>query len=199
MKTTAIPEEAFNSGLLNREYHDRLLMDLERLCAKAGVPTSAILLRLSDFCKKGQDYDWVRDFKISPDAGLAYVGKSDVPAADKMTAIVGACLRNYTDARMMVLQDVLAKLKDGAMDSPTLLLIPNFYLGKDDGGDVATWETTRLLDLLLARQSEGKKTVIFAASLAGVEKAYGSSVRELIEGKYSIAGSEFIPAHALAQ
>lgn len=197
MNPTTIPKEAFSSGLLNKEFHDRLISDLERLVRKAGVPASAVWSRLSDYCKKGEDYDWVRDMRITSDAGLAYVGKTEIPVQDKMTAIVGACLRNYTDARVMTLQDVIKRLKDDTMPSPTLLLIPNFYLGKDEGGDVPTWETTKLLDLLMSRHAEGKKTVLFVSSLPGLEKAYGAPFREHIEGKYSIAGSEFIPAPAL--
>lgn len=175
---SVIPKAAFDSGLLNREYHDRLLADAVVYCKKAGVPLSALWMPLSHYCLKGQDYEWVKNFRASEDGGLLYLGKHSVPVEEKMRAIVGACLRNYTDARIMSAQDVLKKLKTGDLADPTVLLIPNFCLDKDDGGDIPTWEVSQLLGLLIDRASYGKKTILYAASWAALEKQYGTSMKE---------------------
>lgn len=185
MSISKVPKEAFDSGLLNLEFHDRLLLDLDRITRHAGVPVSAVWSHLSQYCA-GPDYEWVRNMRASEDAGLMFVGKKPVPVEDKMMAIAGACLRNYLDARVMSVQEVLKSLKDNTMPSPTLLLIPNFCHEKDNGGDIPTWESSNLLGLLLQRQNAGKKTVLHCSSLQTLEKAYGNAIREHVEKRYTL-------------
>lgn len=190
MNLKLIPQAAFDSGLLNADYHDRLLADVETFAKKAGVPLSAVWMPLSQYCDKSADYEWVRTIKASTDGGLLYLGKHKVPVEEKMRAIAGACLRNYTDARVMSVQDVIKRLKGGEMAEPSVLLIPNFCIDKAEGGDIASWEVSQLLGLLIDRASQGKKTVLYAASWLTLEKQYGTAFKEHLELYYAVHSSK---------
>lgn len=181
-----VPQSAFDSKLLDRDHHDRLIADLKRVAKKAGVPMSAVWTPLSSACQPGADYEWVRNMRRSEDGGLVYVGKSiGASIDDRMRAITGACLRNYTDARMMSLQDVLKRVKDDSMPDCTVLLIPNFCLDKADGGDIPSWEVQHLLGLLIDRATAGKKTVLYISSWATLEKQYGSAFMDHLSAYFA--------------
>lgn len=194
MSQFQIPDAAFKSKLLDRDFHERLIADLPAIAAKAGVNQSAIVSRLSQACTP-DEVDWVRNLRNPVDVGLIFMGtKFDVPVDVKMTAITAVCLRNYTDARMMTVQDVVKRLKDDTMPAPTVLLIPNFCLDKANGGDMPTWEVTNLMGLLLSRSSKGLKTVLHASSMAVLQKQYGDSFKALLEVKYSQATPDGVDA-----
>lgn len=187
MSKIQIPDSAFKDKLLDKDYHDRLIQDLPQVIATAGVPASAVWARLSTFCSP-EEVTWVKNLRSVADCGLMFTGTSfEVAVNAKMIAITGVCLRNYTDARMMPVQEVVKRLKDDSMPSPTVLLIPNFCLDKANGGDVPSWEVSSLMGLLLSRMGKGFKTVLYATSMAVVQKQYGDSFKTLLESKYSLA------------
>lgn len=194
MQKIVVPESAFSAKLLDREYHERLLADLSQIVAKAGVPANAVWSRLSEYCTQ-DEVDWVRNIRSSEDSGLLFLGSKFVPSVeDKMIAITGVCLRNYTDARVMPLQDVLRVLKEGEMPTPTVLLISNFCLDKSKGGDVPTWDVSMLMGLLLTRSNKGLKTILYSTSMALVQKQYGDAFKALLECKFAIATNEGVSA-----
>lgn len=180
-----IPQEAFSAGLLSKSFHDRLIADLPQLSAKAGIPPKFVWAPLSQYCQS-DDLAWVRSIRDDETAGLAYIGKTNPTVETKMMAITGACMRNYIDARLMTVQDVLSRLKADNMPSPTVLLVPNFCLDKAEGGDIPSWQVSSLLGLLYGRMAKGLKTVLYCGSLAALEKSYGQPFREHIESHYTI-------------
>ena len=187
MNMNLVPAAAFDSGLLHKEYHERLLSDLPQLVQKANVPLHAVWSRLSEYCTT-DEVNWVRHLRNTADSGLVFIGKAfKVIPEDKMMAITGACMRNYTDARIYAVQEVVARLKSDSMPAPTVLLVPNFCLDKDSGGDMPTWEITHLMGLLMTRASKGLKTILYCSSMASVEKQYGDNFRKHLEAKYSLA------------
>lgn len=174
-----IPKEVFSEGLLDKVHHERLLADLPKVAEMAGIPPQFVWSKLSEYCK-GEDYQWVRHIRSLPSQGLCYTAKQAVPVEDKMMAITGALLRNYIDARVLSLQEVIARLKDGDMPSPTVLLIPNFCLDKSEGGDIPSWQVSSLLGLLITRMSQNLKTVLYVSSIATLEKSYGEVFKQHI-------------------
>lgn len=184
-----VPDQAFKSGLLDKTYHDRLLADLERITLTAGIPPHYVWARLSDYCP-AEDGQWVKSLKRNAEQGLAFVGgkgkKFSPPIEDKMMAMTGACLRNYIDARMMPVQEVIRALKEDSMPSPTVLLIPNFCLDKGDGGNIAQWEISSLLGLLYSRMARNLKTVIYVGSMTSLEANYGEAFKSHIQSHYHL-------------
>jgi len=182
---TTVPESAFKSGVLSKEFHERLLADLTRITKRAGIPPEFVWSRLSEYCSS-EEIEWVKAMKRTPASGGVFTGTMDVPVTDKMMAITGLCLRNFTDARYMTLQQVISALKAGTMDAPTVLLIPNFCIGKAGVDDIPQWEVSALLGLLYQRQSLGKKTLIYVGSMTALEKNYGQAFKQHIDSHYTV-------------
>lgn len=180
-----VPEEAFELGILKKDFHARLLADLKRFAAQAGIPPEYVWSRLSQYCT-GADLTWVRKMREGKDHGLIYVGTNFAqPIEDKMMAIAGACLRNYIDARVMTVQDVLNRLKNDTMPAPTLVLVPNFCMSKDDAQGVAPWEAGALLGWLYSRLARNLKTVLYVGSMEALQIAYGDSMHKHLLAHYS--------------
>lgn len=185
MSAVVPPKEVFDIGILNKEYHAALLNDVERFAATAGIPPSFVWSRLSQYCTE-KEVLWVKRMRMGADHGMCYTGEFKVPIEDKMMAVAGACLRNYIDARVMPLQEVLARLKDDSMPHPTVLLIPNFCLAKGDGGDIPQWQSSSLLGLLYSRLARNLKTVLYVSQLPALEKHYGSACLKHINAHYTM-------------
>jgi hypothetical protein len=181
------PKEAYESGLLNEEYHERLFANLGVYVRKAGVPPHVVWSRLSEHCVKGQDYDWAVNLRKTLDGGLVYNLKSQPMAEARMKAIVGLCLRNYTDGRLLTLQEVLRRIKEhGFEDQPTVLLIPNFSLAEEDKFETTALQRQELLGMLIDRATTGKKTVLYVANMTVLEKQYGPTMKEHLETYFAI-------------
>lgn len=181
-----IPEEVFELNILNREYHERLLADIDRVAERAGVPIQFVWSKLSAYCTD-DDAAWVRSMRQGHDAGLAYTGKvSKKPVPDRMMAITGVCLRNYMDARFMTVQQVTQALKAGTMPNPTVLLIPNFCMGQQGVDDIPQWEVSALLGILYSRLAKNLKTVLYIGSMAALEKNYGVAFKQHIQAHYTV-------------
>lgn len=181
---THIPQEVFDKKILDLEYHGRLIANVDAVLHTAGILPHMLWSRLSDYCTE-PEVSWVRNIKKQTSTcGLLLTGKSKTPVEDRMMAIAGACLRNYVDARMMPVQDVLSLCKSDSMPSPTVLLIPNFCLDKGEGGDIPQWQVSSLLGLLLGRMARGHRTVLYVSSLAALEAHYGGTFRSHVEAHY---------------
>lgn len=180
-----IPDEVYDIGILNRKYHARLLQGIEHWAGIAGVPPHFIWSKLSQYCTD-EDVAWVKNLKKGYDHGLVYTGKYTMPIEDKMAAIVGACLRNYVDARFMTVQQVLSRLKSDTMPSPTVVLVPNFCLAKEDTNNVAPWEAASILGWLYSRLAKNLKTVLYASDMKTVTEVYGSSMTKHLSAHYKI-------------
>lgn len=186
-----IPQEMFDLNILSREYHDRLLANVGGFARVANIPVHFVWAKLSDYCTE-EDLNWVRRMRAGKDTGLVYVGyqkqnkKTDVPVTieSRMMAITGALLRNYIDARVMPLQSVLNHLQNETMPSPTVLLIPNFFLSSNDGGKIAPWDISSLLGLLYTRMAQDLKTVLYVSDFKELEKQYGTSFKDHLLAHY---------------
>lgn len=167
-------EQLIEAGLLDPDYHDQLLVDIDSLARQAGIPVGYVWVPLKDYCG-GQEYAYVEKLKHeSCKIGMTYIGSFEKPTIhERMMAITGTCLRNYINAKVMTLQDVLVALKTDDMPSPTVLLIPNFCMGKKSGGHLADWEKSNLLGLLYRRQQRSQKTILYVSSLADMEADLG--------------------------
>ena len=172
-------EAAISKGIIDEDYHDMLLADLEGLTRQAGIPVDYVWQPLSNYIGE-VEYNYVNSLKQDDcKLGMAYTGKvADPPVNERMMAIAGACLRNYINAKVMTVQDVLQALKDDSMPSPTVLLIPNFCMGKTTGGHLADWEKSSLLGLLYRRQQRSQKTIVYVSSKGDLIETLGQPFAE---------------------
>jgi len=184
-------QAAYESGLMSATYHERLVADIKGVVQQAGINETYVWTSMRKHCGS-DEVKYVSNIKLhaereDPIFGMAYVGKISGSAVnDRMMAIAGACLRSYINAKVMTLQEVIDAMKSGLMPSPTVLLIPNFFLGRGDGGHIADWEVSSLIGLLYKRQQEGKQTVLYVSDWAGMKAQYGQVFED------HIAGNKFV-------
>ena len=168
-------EKAIAAKVIDPEVHRGLLGDLEFYTNIAGIPSSMVLKPMSDFCGE-EEQNYVSRYRSLPDAdifGLIYTGQANaITAHTKMMAMTGAYLRNFIDARLLSVQDVIRMVK-GHETQPTVLLIPNFFIQEGRGGRQAQWEIPELLGLLLDRHAAEKQTVVYVDSVVDMAKEYG--------------------------
>ena len=185
---STLKEAAIESGLIDPKEHSMLLADLDHWARQAGIPEKFVFSSLTDYSEDPQELRYVSSL-LEPDlehVGMIYVGA--VPGAsvnERMMAIAGVCLRNYINAKVMVLYDVLEALRNGDMPSPTVLLIPDFY----DGSSIAEWQSSGLLGLLYKRQQEGKQTVLYVNNIKTMATDYGKPFLTHIQGKFLPIGN----------
>lgn len=179
-KHKALFNKFYASGLLIPEEHARLVMCLDQVAHQASIPGRFIYQHsMKDFCS-ATELDWVRTLKARSDDGkIGLVYLSDAPKVDeRMFAIAGACIRNYLDARVYTVQKLLSLLKDGDEPSCDVLLCPNFYLNREAGGHLPSWQVSGLLGMLYSRFSKDLATVIYVESMDGLGAEYGDAFKK---------------------
>lgn len=184
-KPVDIPLSAFTPGVLNQEYHTKLISNIREYAKTANIPVQYIWSILGDHCLQ-EDFTWVKQIRHVPESGMVYIGqpKDKLPIEDIMMAITGTLVRNYVDARMMTLQSILNHIEGNSMPMPTVLLIPNFFLPQNNGGKIATWEVSSLLSLLLERTAADKKTILYVSNPLELEKEYGTAFKAHLTSHY---------------
>lgn len=178
--------DPYLSGVLKAGIHDRLVADIDNYAIDAGILPSWISLPLSETCSQAE-VKWVRRFnfhKLEGHTGLVLQG-TDVDFADRMAAIAGALVRNFIRARVITVSRLMEEIEAGEPPHQyTCLLIPNFYIGKSNGGMLAEWKAARLLDFLLERHMAGKQTVVSVSNLNHLTTEYGSGFTSLFQKSY---------------
>lgn len=180
-------QTAIDTGLIDEATHEMLLADLSHWSRQAGIPEGFVFSSLTKYCDKKAELDYVASL-MDPDEeviGMMYLGKvGGASINDRMMAIAGVCLRNYINAKVMTVQDVIQSLKDNSMPSPSVLLIPNFFLSTKGGKHVADWQVSSLLGMLYKRQQEGKQTVLYISNQKDMASEYGDSFTQHMHGKF---------------
>jgi len=184
---TAI-ENAFDSNVLDEKFHSRLVRDLDKIAGEANIPVSMVMRSMRDYCTE-EEVEWVKHIRNreGEQVGLAYVGVSiDGPIESRMMAMAGTCLRNHIDARLYTVQEVLKRLGNNTMPDPSVLLIPNFFISKEQGGHISSWNISSLLGLLINRLAAGKATVLYVDNLKQLESDYGKAFVQHIHSYFNL-------------
>ena len=179
--------DPYAAGALHRVEHESLVADLAGYAHDAGVHPIRICTPLAGHCTP-QEIDYIRKFNQHRAGGevhgLCYVGSDVVEVEDHMAAMAGALVRNFVRAKLMTvgtLLDLLANQQDPAC---SCLLIPNFFMPKIEGGSIAAWQVSSLLDLLLTRKAAGQQTIIYVSTMDALKKEYGTAFERLIEAGF---------------
>ena len=184
-------DEAIEAGIIDEVAHIQLLSDIAGYTRTAGIPESYVWTSATEYCGE-EELAYINTIKKSlherdGDLGMVYVGDVEgSPINERMMAIAGVCLRNYINAKVMTLQAVLESLKAQTFPSNvSVLLIPNFFSSRADGGRIAEWEVANLLGLLYQRQQDGKHTVLHVSNLKELGDEYGKSFRKHLSTNFT--------------
>ena len=185
--SAVLKEQAIESGLIDPVAHEMLLADIQGVLRQANIPERFVWTPIRDYCNE-DEIDYVSTLKDSEAKaiGMVYIGNIEGASVnDRMMSIAGTCLRNYINAKVMTVQDVIHALKNDSMPSNvSVLLIPNFFIGKKGGGKIANWEISALLGMLYKRQQEGKKTILYVSNKKALEAEYGKTFINHLDGKF---------------
>jgi len=184
-------QQAVDAGIIDEVQHIQLLSDIAGYTRTAGIPEHYVWTSAKEYCEE-DELEYIATIKKSLHDrdgacnGMVYVGDVDgSPINERMMAIAGVCLRNYINAKVMTVQAVLDGIKQGTMPSNvSVLLIPNFFSSRKDGGRIAEWEVANLLGLLYQRQQDGKHTIVHVSNLTELGDEYGSSFQKHLQSKF---------------
>jgi hypothetical protein len=184
-------QEAINAGVIDEVQHIQLLSDIAGYTRTAGIPEHYVWTSAKEYC--GDDelayIDTIKKSLHDRDGvniGMVYEGDVEGAAInERMMSIAGVCLRNYINAKVMTVQAVLDALKAQTMPANvSVLMIPNFFSSRADGGRIAEWEVANLLGLLYQRQQDGKHTILHVSNMKELGKEYGPSFKKHLQGKF---------------
>lgn len=170
-------------GILTEAVHERIIADLDRISAQAGILKPFIYNSAHDHCT-AEEIGAFNFVMTHPNPGMVYDSVDNVEW--RMMALGGICIRNYIDARMMTMHRAMERHKDG-MEGPTVLLIPNFFVGAQGKGDLPAWEVQLITDLLYDRHTKGLKTVVYVAGMKELASGYGRQIHDHITQHYIVA------------
>lgn len=158
--------------------HARLLKDKVAVCQRAGISERHLHESMKEACGPAE-VAFVQATKTSTAPGMMLYGPR---ALDRCMYMAGAYVRNFIDARVMTLEQMV----EGDAEC-TVLLCPNFYTTTTAKG-FPQWKQQKLFDLLVDRYKSGKKTVLWAESHVGL-KEYGAAMEGLLR--------EYLQAHSV--
>ena len=179
--------EAYNAGVLHPEIHGRLVSNLEGFARRANIMESMIMHKMSAFDCSKAEIDYVRAIRRKADEnvyGLVYIGKETKPVLTRMMGVAGACLRNFVEAKVVTLQELLSDMKEGHPPEATVLLVPNFFVAKSEGGKIADWHIAELLGLLYARMVRGNQTFMYVSDMDALRKTYGDPIYQHLSNHF---------------
>lgn len=179
--------QAYDAGVLKPEIHGRLVANLDGYVRRANILESMVLHKMSSFDCTPVEIDYVKKIRRQAESGnygLVYHGKETKPVLTRMMAVAGACLRNFVEAKVSTLQELLSDMKEGNPPDSTVLLIPNFFVAKSEGGKIADWHIAELLGLLYARMTAGKQTFLYVSDFDALRKTYGDPIAEHLRNNF---------------
>lgn len=181
---TKYEEKIYNQpgNVLVPESHARLVENLDSVAQTARVPKKYIYLSIQDTCND-KEKEWAGRYRKEGKAGLVYLSTAS-NVTERMMALTGAFIRNFKDARMYTVQDIVEDLKEGSMDDCTVLAIPNFHISGKGGKSIPAWQTSSLMGLLLHRYISEKPTLLYIADWESLSKDYGTAMKDHIQSNY---------------
>lgn len=187
MTVTVAVMQAYDSGVLNPGVHSRLVQNLDQFARRANILDSMILNKMSTFACTKAEIDYMKSIKRMCDKGvygMVYHGKETSPVTTRMMAVAGACLRNFVDAKVVTLQELLSDIKEGNPPDVSVLLIPNFFINRADGGKIAEWHIAELLGLLYSRMTKGQQTFLYVSDFDSLRKTYGDPMASHLQNHF---------------
>jgi hypothetical protein len=158
-------------SILDPKKHERLIAGMDDVVYRSGVSRRFIESTAVDHCGKAE-LEWLIHFHDQGLPGLKLLGPRSI---ERCMALGGALIRNWIDARVRTLDQML----DDPADA-TVLICPNFYLAHA-GKSMPAWRTQKLYDLLITRFQADQPTVLWVESDLGL-KDYGQAMYDLLQG-----------------
>lgn len=179
--------EAVVEDVLDAVKHQRLIANLPHIAETANVPQHMIRQTSKPYLTASET-EWLVHFRAyqAKGQGLVMTGMQSIAPDMKMMAMAAALIRNFIDARVMPLGQVINLVEDGEMPSPSVLLIPNLYV-QTVGKALSDWKVQHVYDLLLQRIVAQKPTVVYVENFDLLSNVYGPLFAQHLQQHYKLA------------
>jgi hypothetical protein len=162
-------------SILDPIVHERLILDLDGFSDTANITPHYVYTSMSKYCN-ATEMDYVRNFNKYRNenvAGLCLTGEN---SEKRCMSVTGAFVRNFIDARLVTLNQLIDGAKDQSLVDPTVMVIPNLFV-QTDGKALTSWQIQSIYDVLLGRFTKNRSTVVYVQDLAALGFAYGSLIQ----------------------
>jgi hypothetical protein len=163
------------STVLDSQEHARLMSDIDHIAQVAGVQVKYIHQSMKDVCGE-TEINWVKSYHKNRVRGIPGLVLEGVANPDSVCqSITGALLRNFIDARVIPLNQLLALQAANDLPEPSVLLIPNLFVKMAEGAKsgIPAWKMQAVYDVLLGRATRNMPTVVYIQDREEMQKAYG--------------------------
>lgn len=178
-------QKYYAAGILVPEVHAQLVESMEGYCQVANIPDAFVYrIRMDKYCS-ADEINYVKTYKRTRRVGIAgfmYAGRS-VGVDERMMAMTGAFLRNYIDARLMTIQQVTQKLKEGEDVDASVVLIPNF-VSSSARSKPPGWVVDSIQGWLLSRYARQRPIVAYIKSMVALRASWGDVVRDHFANRF---------------
>lgn len=163
--------------------HDPLVAQLQFISEHSRVPEDYLKhVGAKEFCSDAE-MDWLRNAKKylhNNDMGMVFWGPQEFSILKKMLAIGATLVRNYIDARVYSLTELLDLLDDRNAESPecTVIIIPDFCVADYD---IPKRLIHKLSGFLTSRFIEHKGMIAYIDSYEILERKYGSTLANYVK------------------
>lgn len=169
------------TSILDPIEHQRLLADLENVCEVANVPRTYVHQSMAQHCGAAE-IEWVRNFRQNRIDGVGGLCLTGPNGETRAMAICGALLRNFIDARIVSVNQLIAagvtgNSKPVEIPDPSVLIVPNLYVSTH-GKAMTSWQIQSLYDTFLGRLTANRPSVVYIESMSGLADAYGAVFAE---------------------
>jgi hypothetical protein len=168
-------------SVLDQSRHARLIADIDHICAIARVPRLYVETSMKQHCDAAE-VEYVVNFRLyRASVGGLVISEKKNPDT-RIMAICGAFVRNFIDARVYSLTDILEAVQDKDVPEPTVMLIPNLYVPS-----LPKWKSSLLYDVLLRRLTSNLPTVVAVESMMDLRKDYGETFFQHLTSHYKFS------------
>lgn len=176
-------EQAFESGVLNKQEHVRLIDNIDKVCERAGIQKHFVWTPLAESCPDPDEQKWVREFPQLATTGcfgLIYLGLGTEPIEYRMQGIAGCLLRNFVNARLMRWDAIIAYMQENSgPPADSCVLVPETL---PTGGNYPAWRLEMIMSFVMTRYRMEKQTVLYHAGLD----------LEVLKSRYSVEFQTFL-------
>jgi hypothetical protein len=178
-------QDLYQPGALNPDVHKRIVINCKEVLAAANIPKPYLIRKIGSFCLE-DEIKWVRALqkhKDSGELGLLFTHECE-RVLIRMMGMCGCLLRNFINAKIFYLQEIIDESPRG--DECSVFLVPNFHLSSNDGGSIPNWQIPKLTNWLIERQTKSQPYILGIHSLEAVEQSYGPNLRAVLESTSTI-------------
>ena len=175
--------DPYSSPVIDKIHHERLIANLTRFSEKAKVPVDKILTPMGTKCKV-EEVNIVKHFHklytVKGISGAFYTKSCSADIMERMQEFCGAFIRNYVDARIRTVQEVLSEIDQMGDCTGSVIAIPNFC-----GGVMPTsLQKSILSGWLLNRHTDRKLTIIYIDSPGLLKSEFKDIIAGHVDAHY---------------